>query len=168
MRSCSNGGTASASCFGSANTTDRPATGNALMPQVSPARSLRGRAGAGPERRNSIGSSVARVMWHVCRCRSMAGSPRRGSSRTFIHAARCCVCSQCGGTRLATPNLTTRPRAPCVDGSAWSLVLWTSLFEQRQHVLSAITRPARQRALLLLAEHLSLLSLHRKHFVQLR
>jgi hypothetical protein len=91
-----------------------------------------------------------------------AGAARfRRRPRTFIGGAGGGVGDNCGGARLATPYLATRPGAPGFNGFARPVVLRGVLLEVWEHVLGAVGGPKRKRPLILLVEPFGVFNLHR-------
>ena len=104
-----------------------------------------------PRRPDRVGRSTELVGRHMANRRGLAGSVR-GMPRCPTQVSGRGVCMAGRRAGLSPRDLTARPRTPEVDRPTWTVVLRPCLLEVMQHVLRAVSRPHRQKAVIVVLE----------------
>jgi hypothetical protein len=104
-----------------------------------------------PRCSDRVGRSPELVSRHMAHRRGLAGSiGRMPWCPAQVSGRRVCVAGRRAG--LSPRDLTPRPRASEVDRPTWTVVLRPCLLEVMQHVLRAVGRPDRQKAVIAILE----------------
>jgi hypothetical protein len=104
-----------------------------------------------PRRPDRVRRSTELVGRHMAHCRRLAGSVRGITCRPSQVSGRgVCMAGRRAG--LSPLDLTPRPGTPEVDRSTRTVVLRPCLLEVVQHVLRAVSRPDRQKAVIIVLE----------------
>ena len=98
-----------------------------------------------PRRPDRVGRSTELVGRHMAHRRGLAGGVR-GMARRPAQVSGGGVCMAGRNAGLSPPDLAPRPRTPELDRPTWTVVRGPCLLEVVQHVLRAVSRPDRQKA----------------------
>src|SRR5712692_9207140 len=104
-----------------------------------------------PRRLDRVSRSTELVGRYMADRRCLAGSVR-GMPCCPTQVSGCGVGVAGRRTGLFPPDLTARPGTPEVDRPTWTVVLRPRLHEVVQHVLRAVSRPDRQKAVIVVME----------------
>jgi hypothetical protein len=87
----------------------------------------------------------------VAHCRRLAGSIRRmPSCSTQVSGRGVCMAGRRAG--LCPRDLASGPGTPAVDRPTWTVVLRPCRLEEVEHVLRAVGRPDREKAMIVVME----------------
>jgi hypothetical protein len=104
-----------------------------------------------PRRPDRVGRSTKLVGRHMAHRRGLAGSVR-GMPGCPTQVPGRCVGMAGRHAGLAPRDLTPRPGTPEVERPTWTVVLRSCLLEVVQHVLRAVSRPDRQKVVIVVLE----------------
>jgi hypothetical protein len=104
-----------------------------------------------PRRLDRVGRSTELVSRHMAHRRGLAGSVR-GMPCCPTQVSGRCVCMAGRRAGLSPRDLTPRPGTPEVDRPTWTVIIRPCLLEVVQHVLRAVSRPDRQKAVIVVSE----------------
>src|SRR5206468_5249938 len=100
-----------------------------------------------PSRLDRVGRSTELVGRHVAHRRGLAGSVRgMPCCPTQVSGRGVCMAGRRAG--LSPRDLTLRPGTPEVDHPTWTVVLRPCLLEVVEHVLRAVSRPHREKTMI--------------------
>ena len=102
----------------------------------------------GPDR---VGRGSEFVGRHMAHRRGLAGSVR-GMPGCPTQVSGRGVCMACRRAGLGPRDLTPRPGTPKVDRPTWTAVLRLCALEEVQHVLRAVSRPHREKTMIVVLE----------------
>jgi hypothetical protein len=104
-----------------------------------------------PRRPDRVGRSTKLVGRHMAHSRGLAGGVRgMPCCPTQVSGRGVCMAGRHAG--LAPGDLTPRPGTPEVDRPTWTVVLRPCLLEVVQHMLRAVSRPDRQKAMIVVVK----------------
>ena len=104
-----------------------------------------------PRRPDRVGRRTELVGRHMAHRCGLAGGVRgMPCCPTQVSGGSVCMAGRRAG--LCPPDLTSRPGTPEVDCPTWTVVLRPCLLEVVQHVLGAVSRPDRQKAVIVVLE----------------
>ena len=104
-----------------------------------------------PRRPDRVGRSAELVGRNMAHRRGLAGRVRRmPCCPTQVSGRGVCMAGRRAGLRPL--DLTPRPRTPELERPTWTVVLRPCLLKVVQHVLRAVSRPDRQKAVIIVLE----------------
>jgi hypothetical protein len=104
-----------------------------------------------PRDPDRVGRGSELVGRHMAHRRGLAGSVRgMPCCPTQVSGRGVCMAGRRAG--LSPGDLTARPGTPAVDRPTWTVVLRLCLLEVVQHVLRAVSRPHREKTMIVVSE----------------